>query len=306
MHNFFFSFPFRFWEACESSPRLPIEEEGGNENDCQIKTASQQGSSCIPLWRPKLQNTDYYLCNLMLNLWLHFVFLHLEVLPSANSLMPVITFYLHLLHSTSVTESRCTGAASVLKQWCDLFSLVAEVLEEGDCTVPLAVIGSVCALLLLVLLCICIVLCYRQRKQTSRHQNCLWTHICLPHNLPTQKLWLKSNEEDGRLHGVTRHCPVVAFNKGAEYSFRQKQNISCQRECFTCQETAAEKVREVCGFLQDWWFRNSWKKVNNREWLLKQRMQNGTLGRLCTYVTEYFSQIGVPYDHIYFSEDYRL
>ncbi|KAM6932905.1 immunoglobulin superfamily member 5 [Xenentodon cancila] len=76
----------------------------------------------------------------------------------------------------SITAARrshvdCLASVSALrgprKSGVDL-TVVAEVLQEGDdCTVPLAVTAALCALLLLVLLCICTVLCYRQRKQTN-------------------------------------------------------------------------------------------------------------------------------------------
>ncbi|XP_028321010.1 immunoglobulin superfamily member 5 isoform X2 [Gouania willdenowi] len=47
----------------------------------------------------------------------------------------------------------------------------AEVVQDvDDCTVPLAVTASLCALLLLILLCICTVLYYRQRRQANRPQ----------------------------------------------------------------------------------------------------------------------------------------
>ncbi|XP_029964671.1 immunoglobulin superfamily member 5-like [Salarias fasciatus] len=47
-------------------------------------------------------------------------------------------------------------------------TVVAEVVqEEADCTVPLALTGSLSALLLLALLCVCTVLCYRQRRQSK-------------------------------------------------------------------------------------------------------------------------------------------
>ncbi|XP_030599423.1 immunoglobulin superfamily member 5-like isoform X2 [Archocentrus centrarchus] len=46
--------------------------------------------------------------------------------------------------------------------------VVAEVLQEGgDCTVPVAITASLSAFLLLILLCICTVLCYRQRRQAK-------------------------------------------------------------------------------------------------------------------------------------------
>ncbi|XP_061575081.1 immunoglobulin superfamily member 5 isoform X2 [Cololabis saira] len=76
----------------------------------------------------------------------------------------------------SITAARrshvdCLASVSALcgprRSGVDL-TVVAEVLQEGDdCTVPLAVTAALCALLLLVLLCICTVLCYRQRKQTK-------------------------------------------------------------------------------------------------------------------------------------------
>lgn len=47
-------------------------------------------------------------------------------------------------------------------------TVVAEVVqEEDDCTIPLALTASLSALLLLALLCICTVLCYRQRRRTK-------------------------------------------------------------------------------------------------------------------------------------------
>ncbi|TKS81253.1 hypothetical protein D9C73_015358 [Collichthys lucidus] len=46
-------------------------------------------------------------------------------------------------------------------------TVVAEVVEEVDCTVPLAVTASLAAILLLLLLCICTALCYRQRRQAK-------------------------------------------------------------------------------------------------------------------------------------------
>ncbi|XP_070685795.1 immunoglobulin superfamily member 5 [Pempheris klunzingeri] len=46
-------------------------------------------------------------------------------------------------------------------------TVVAEVVQEDGCTVPLAVTASFSALLLLLLLCICTVLCYRQRRQAK-------------------------------------------------------------------------------------------------------------------------------------------
>ncbi|KAE8295485.1 hypothetical protein D5F01_LYC06417 [Larimichthys crocea] len=46
-------------------------------------------------------------------------------------------------------------------------TVVAEVVEEVNCTVPLAVTASLAAILLLLLLCICTVLCYRQRRQAK-------------------------------------------------------------------------------------------------------------------------------------------
>ncbi|XP_039864675.1 immunoglobulin superfamily member 5 isoform X1 [Simochromis diagramma] len=46
--------------------------------------------------------------------------------------------------------------------------VVAEVLEEGGyCTVPLAITASLSGFLVLLLLCICTVLCYRQRRQAK-------------------------------------------------------------------------------------------------------------------------------------------
>ncbi|XP_031608572.1 immunoglobulin superfamily member 5 isoform X1 [Oreochromis aureus] len=46
--------------------------------------------------------------------------------------------------------------------------VVAEVLEEeGYCTVPLAITASLSGFLVLLLLCICTVLCYRQRRQAK-------------------------------------------------------------------------------------------------------------------------------------------
>ncbi|KAM9801352.1 immunoglobulin superfamily member 5-like [Neosynchiropus ocellatus] len=46
--------------------------------------------------------------------------------------------------------------------------VVAEVVQdETDCTVPLAITATLAALSLLLLLCICTVLCYRQRRQTT-------------------------------------------------------------------------------------------------------------------------------------------
>ncbi|XP_073337278.1 immunoglobulin superfamily member 5 isoform X3 [Pagrus major] len=55
-------------------------------------------------------------------------------------------------------------------------TVVAEVVQDGDdCTVPLAVTASLAALLLLLLLCIGTVLCYRQRRQAkSGPQEAIW------------------------------------------------------------------------------------------------------------------------------------
>lgn len=46
-------------------------------------------------------------------------------------------------------------------------TVVAEVLEQQDCTVAVALLGSLSALLLLALLCICTVLCLKRRGQTK-------------------------------------------------------------------------------------------------------------------------------------------
>ncbi|GAA6218262.1 immunoglobulin superfamily member 5-like [Lates japonicus] len=52
-------------------------------------------------------------------------------------------------------------------------TVVSEVVQ--DCTVPLVVTASLSALLLLILLCICTVLCYRQRRQAkSSPQEAIW------------------------------------------------------------------------------------------------------------------------------------
>lgn len=127
------------------------------------------------------------------------------------------------------------------------------MLQEGnDCTVPLALTTALSALLLLLLLCICTVLWYRQRRQASRHFPL--TEIALgekyvtsPYTFPVQKVWLKYNEEDRRLHAATLHCPALAFTKGTQYFFWQRQNISCQQKAFSLKKQKKHnRLRSMC------------------------------------------------------------
>lgn len=130
------------------------------------------------------------------------------------------------------------------------------VQEEGDCTVPLAVTASLSVFLLLLLLCVCSLLLYRHRRQASMHFCLTWIALGeippAPYTFPVQKLWLKYNEEDGRLHAVTRHCPKLAFTKGTQYIFWQRQNISCQHKAFLPQETAQTLAKCVTAGLEVW------------------------------------------------------
>lgn len=128
---------------------------------------------------------------------------------------------------------------SLTKHWRDLLCSVAEVVQEGgDCTVPLAIIASFAALLLLLLLCICTALWFRQRRQASKHfsfyLNCSrWKKKITappPSLFPAQKVWLKYNEEDRWLQAVTSYCPVLAFIKGTRYFLWQRRNICCQQK----------------------------------------------------------------------------
>lgn len=138
---------------------------------------------------------------------------------------------------------------SLPKHWCDLSSSVSEVVQQGDdCTALLAATASLSALLLLLLLCICTVLWYRQRRQAGRHFSFTYldkhTHIHT-HTFPVQKVWLKYNEEDRRLHAVSLHCPVVAFTKDTQYFSDKGRTLVVSRKLFFSGNTSYTKVREV-------------------------------------------------------------
>ena len=77
------------------------------------------------------------------------------------------------------TNGPAGGGASLisLKR---LFS-VTEALQEGDCGAALPVVASLCAALLLLLICTGAVLCYRWRRQASRPPPHPHTHT---HTLP--------------------------------------------------------------------------------------------------------------------------
>ncbi|XP_028276448.1 immunoglobulin superfamily member 5 isoform X2 [Parambassis ranga] len=76
------------------------------------------------------------------------------------------SFYVDCLASVSALTTPLKSSVRL--------TVVAEVVEEEhDCTVPLAITGSLAALLLLTLLCICTVLCYRQRRQEESPQEAI-------------------------------------------------------------------------------------------------------------------------------------
>lgn len=84
----------------------------------------------------------------------------LFTLTSNLNVMAAVSSNVDCLASVSALTSPLKSRARL--------TVVAEVVQEGaDCTVPLAVTGSLSALLLLVLLCICTVLCYTQRRQSK-------------------------------------------------------------------------------------------------------------------------------------------
>ncbi|XP_069003714.1 immunoglobulin superfamily member 5 isoform X1 [Embiotoca jacksoni] len=95
---------------------------------------------------------------------------------SAKSLFTVTSN----LNMTAAKSSQVDCLASVsalatpLKSGIRL-TVVAEVVQDGDdCTVPLAVTACLAALLLLILLCVCTVLCYRQRRQAKASPPATW------------------------------------------------------------------------------------------------------------------------------------
>ncbi|XP_026171399.1 immunoglobulin superfamily member 5 isoform X2 [Mastacembelus armatus] len=84
------------------------------------------------------------------------------------------------LSVTAVKSSHVDCLASVSAMPTPLKSsgrltVVAEVVDDDVCTVPLVVTGSLSALLLLLLICICTVLCYRQKRQAKPNpQEAIW------------------------------------------------------------------------------------------------------------------------------------
>lgn len=198
---FLYLSPSLYWEACESSLSDILDVESGTEkglpSQCWMSLHHRVLMLQTSLRGPNLKNTNAFrilafsICSRCCNnfftqssfplhtpSWLYYK-LNQEIKQFSIHQVCKICRWAAMWKSR---QNRNTAFVFFTKQ-CDLLSSVAEVLEEGGyCTVPLAITASLSGFLVLLLLCICTVLCYRQRRQASRHFTlncCPWTYITL-------------------------------------------------------------------------------------------------------------------------------